>query len=106
MPKTIVHVFLFFFLPLARCVSQISIALSKHYGVHIYTRSILRSVAEYESPNIQIELASSLKFLEQIEGALQSLPASFSNSYLLVMSLLTALAYNLDIRTVTCASPT
>ncbi|KAL5516744.1 hypothetical protein EMCRGX_G002151 [Ephydatia muelleri] len=62
----------------------------------------LACVAEYESPNIQIELASSPKFLEQIEGALQSLPASFRNSYLLVMSLLTALAYNLDTHRYLC----
>ncbi|KAL5516723.1 hypothetical protein EMCRGX_G002129 [Ephydatia muelleri] len=62
----------------------------------------LACVAEYESPNIQIELASSPKFLEQIEGALQSLPASFRNSYLLAMFLLTALAYNLDTHRYLC----
>ncbi|KAL5516739.1 hypothetical protein EMCRGX_G002146 [Ephydatia muelleri] len=64
----------------------------------------LACVAEYESPNIQIDLASSPKFLEQIEGALQSIPASFRNIYLLAMSLLTALAYNLDTHRYLCKS--
>eukprot|EP00731_Ephydatia_muelleri_P001955 Em0001g1955a len=62
----------------------------------------LSCVLEYESPNIQIDLASNPKFLEQIEGALQSLPASFRHSYLLAISLLVALAYNLDTHRYLC----
>eukprot|EP00731_Ephydatia_muelleri_P001982 Em0001g1982a len=68
----------------------------------ITSTGCLTCVLEYESPNIQIDLASNPKFLEQIEGALQSLPASFKNSYLLAMSLLPALAYNLDTHRYLC----
>eukprot|EP00731_Ephydatia_muelleri_P001954 Em0001g1954a len=68
----------------------------------ITSTGCLSCVLEYESPNIQIDLASNPKFLEQIEGALQSLPASFRHSYLLAMSLLAALAYNLDTHRYLC----
>eukprot|EP00731_Ephydatia_muelleri_P001518 Em0001g1518a len=63
---------------------------------------LMYSVLEYESPNIQIDLASNPKFLEQIEGALQSLPAAFRSSYLSAMCLLTSLAYNLDTHRYLC----
>eukprot|EP00731_Ephydatia_muelleri_P002200 Em0001g2200a len=68
----------------------------------ITSTGCLSCVLEYESPNIQIDLASNPKFLEQIEGALQSLPASIRLRYLLAMSLLTALAYNLDTHRYLC----
>ena len=76
--------------------------LSNEHSVDNIPIFKIRSVLEYESPNIQIDLASNPKFLEQIEGALQSLPASFRLSYLLAMSLLTALTYNLDTHRYLC----
>ena len=56
-----------------------SIKYSPRPILQVPVHVMLRSVLEYESPNIQIDLASNPKFLEQIEGALQSLPVSQEN---------------------------
>ena len=61
----------------------------------------LHSVVEYEMPHIQTDLTSNAKFLEQIIGLMQTTTGQFYN-HLIALSLLVALAYNLDTHQYLC----